>query len=78
MGYLVIKKRKKKEENDEKVQRIRVQRPMKGKGFKFHKVKEMLNWPKSVSQKKPNRGNWAGILENARARGSLGRTTQLK
>ena len=78
MGYPVIKKRKKKEEKDEKVQRIGVQRPMKGKGFKFHKAKEMLNWPKSVSQKKPNRGNWARILENAKARGSLGCITQPK
>ena len=42
LGYHVMKKGKKKEEKDEKVQRIRVQRPMKGKGFKFHKAKEML------------------------------------
>ena len=74
----MMKKGKKKEEKDEKVQRIGVQRPMKGKGFKFHKVKERPSWPKFVSQKKPNRRNWAGIPENARARGSLGRTTQPK
>ena len=52
-----MKKGKKKEEKDEKIQRIGVQRPMKGKGFKFHKVKERPSWPKFVSQKKPNRGN---------------------
>ena len=74
----MMKKGKKKEEKDEKLQRIGVQRPMKGKGFKFHKVKERPSWPKFVSQKKPNRRNWAGIPENARARGSLGRTTQPK
>ena len=45
------KERKKEEEKDEKVQGIRVQRPMKGKGFKFHKPKERPNWPKSVIQK---------------------------
>ena len=73
-----MKKGKKKEGKDQKVQRIGVQRPMKGKSFKFYKVKERPSWPKSVSQKKPNKGNWAGILENARARGSLGRITQPK
>ena len=73
-----MKEGKKKEENDEKVQRIEFQRPMKGKCFKFHKVKERPSRLKSVSQKKPNKGNWAGILENARARGSLGCTTQPK
>ena len=78
LGYPVMKEGKKKEENDEKVQRIEVQRPMKGKGFKFHKVKERPSRLKSVSQKKPNKGNWAGIPENARARGSLGCITQPK
>ena len=73
-----MKKGKKKEEKDEKVQRIGVQRPMKGKCFKFHKVKERPNQPKFVSQKKPNKGNWAGIPENVRARGSLRCTTQPK
>ena len=73
-----MKKEKKKEEKDEKVQRVGVQRPMKGKGFKFHEAKERPSRPKSVSQKKLNRGNWAGILENARAQRSLGRTTQPK
>ena len=52
-----MKKGKKKEEKDEKVQRIGVQRPMKGKCFKFHKVKERPSQPQSVSQKKPNKGN---------------------
>ena len=51
---------------------------MKGKGFKFYKAKERPSRPKLVSQKKPNRENWAEIPENARARGSLGRTTQPK
>ena len=73
-----MKKGKKKEEKDEKVQRISVQRPMKGKCFKFHKVKERPSRPKSVSQKKPNKGNWAGIPENTRARGSLRCITQPK
>ena len=78
IGLSYDEERKKKEEKDEKVQRIGVQRPMKGKCFKFHKVKKRPSRPKSVSQKKANRGNWARILENARARGSLGRTTQPK
>ena len=73
-----MKKGKKKEGKDQKVQRIGVQRPMKGKSFKFYKVKERPSWPKSVSQKKPNKGNWAGIPENVRARGSLGHITQSK
>ena len=38
------------------------------KTFKIHEAKEMSNRPKSVSQKKPNRENWAGIPETARAR----------
>ena len=70
------KGKKKKEEKDEKVQRIGVQRPMKGKSFKFHKAKERPSRPKLVSQKKPNGGNWVGIPKNARARRSLGHTTQ--
>ena len=74
----MMKKGKKKEEKDEKVQRISVQRPMKGKCFKFHKVKERPSRPKSVSQKKPNKGNCDGIPKNARAWGSLGCTTQPK
>ena len=74
----MMKKGKKKEENDEKVQRIGVQRPMKGKCFKFHEVKERPSQPKSVIQKKPNNRNWAGIPENARAWGSLRCTTQPK
>ena len=74
----MMKKGKKKEEKDEKVQRIGVQRPMKGKGFKFHKVKERPSQPKFVSQKKPNKGNCDGIPKNARAWGSLGCTTQPK
>ena len=51
---------------------------MKKKGFKFHEAKERPSRPKSVNQKKPNRENWAIIPENARARESLGRTTQPK
>ena len=51
MGYPIIKKGKRKKK-DEKVQRIRVQRPMKGKCFKFHKAKERPSQPKSVSQKR--------------------------
>ena len=35
LGYPVMKKGKKKEEEDEKVQRIGIQRPMKGKSFKI-------------------------------------------
>ena len=38
------------------------------KSFKIHEAKERPSRPKSVSQKKPNRENWAGILETARAR----------
>ena len=71
------KKKKKKEEKDErKAQRIGIQKPMKGKGFKKYikKKKGRPNRPKSISQKEA-RGNWAGILENTRARGSLGRIT---
>ena len=49
---------------------------MKRKGFKFHVAKEMPSQPKLVSQKKLNGENWAEIPENARAQGSLGRTTQ--
>ena len=48
---------------------------MKGKGFKFLEAKERLSRSKLVSQKKPNRENWAEIPENARAQGSLGCTT---
>ena len=48
------------------------------KGFKVHEAKERPSRPKLVSQKKPNRETWAGILETARAQGSLGRTTQPK
>ena len=72
------KEKKKKEEKDErKAQRIGIQKPMKGKGFKKYikeKKKGRPSRPKSVSQKEA-RGNWAGILKNARARGSLECTT---
>ena len=71
------KEKKKKEEKDErKAQRIGIQKPMKGKGFKKYikKKKGRPSRPKSVSQKEA-RVNWAGILKNARAWGSLECTT---
>ena len=71
LGYPVMKKGKERRKGWE-VQRTGIQRPMKGKGFKFHVAKEMPSQPKLVSQKKLNGENWAEIPENARAQGSLG------
>ena len=60
-GYPIMKKekkkKKKKEKDERKAQRIRIQRPMKGKGLKnTQRKKGRPNRPESVSQRKRSQG----------------------